>query len=49
MPTIKLSFEEFLHISNHKPGTCDCELCRNFWENVERWIADVSEHETERK
>ena len=25
---IQLTYEEFMHVSTHKPGTCDCELCK---------------------
>ena len=35
---IKLTSEEFEHIMNHPPGTCDCKICRKFWFQVGEWL-----------
>jgi len=35
---IRLTPEEFEHITSHKPGTCNCELCKWFWSQVGKWM-----------
>ena len=35
-----LALEEFLHITEHPPGTCQCPICKKFWAYVEKWIKE---------
>jgi len=48
MKKYSLSLEEFMHITEHPPGTCQCPICKKFWAYVEEWIKEsVGNEDTE--
>ncbi|GAH27305.1 unnamed protein product, partial [marine sediment metagenome] len=41
-----LSLDDFNHICDNKPGTCDCEICKEYWKQVDKWLEYVEETPT---
>ena len=42
---IKLTLEDFNHICNYKPGTCDCDICTKYWRQVSKWLKEFGDKE----